>query len=687
VGKSPYRPDIDGLRAVAVVAVVLFHYGVPGVPGGFVGVDVFFVISGYLITAKLVEAWPTARTGRSLLAWLGAFYRRRILRIAPAMLVLIALALAAGWFILAPGDYAELGRSAAWSAVGLGNVFFYLNTGYFDAAADTMPLLHLWSLGVEEQFYLAWPIVVAGVLALTRVNPRRAGWVILILVAGGFIASLWLVSDDPKAAFFLPFARAWELGLGAVLVFAPPIAARRLSEIAVLAGLALIAWASATLTAEDTFPGLNALAPCLGAALVIWPRAVRSRAATALGVLPLRLVGQMSYSLYLWHWPVLVLFRHYLNGAWPSPTELVALAGASLLLAWLSWRHVEQPVRRLRLRPIPLAAGWGAAVSAVAAVGMVLFWSNGVPSRLPPHLHGLYSLDVMWDWPCQFRKVDGLPSSYCIFGAPWDSAAHMAMLWGDSHAEQLAPLIEAGLDGGDVSILLYGNCPAALGGTVNRQRPELPSYAAACGQKRSSGLAYLKSHPEIDLVVLASSWSRVATTVSASGVPRGQDGTGLIRRGIEEFLSEAETPGRRFLIVADTPVHGLDPIPCVIAGDSGLLRRPCAPGQPGISQAQHDARTAAMTAAFRELASLRNDTEVVLPGEGLCASGACVMRLDGAFLYRDSSHFRRNLQPETRRALADLIGLTAAVRGATGIAAPGSAESAADPGGSPLDTD
>ena len=238
--RMAYRADIDGLRAVAVLAVMLFHYGVPAVSGGFVGVDVFFVISGFLITGKLVEAWPGARTGRGLFAWLGAFYRRRILRIAPAMLAMIALVLAAGWLILAPGDYADLGESAAYSALGLGNLFFFWNTGYFDAAADTMPLLHLWSLGVEEQFYLAWPIVVAGVLVLAGRDARRARWSLLVLVAGGFLASLWLVADDPKAAFFLPFARAWELALGAALVFVPAIGSRRLAEAVVVVGLGLI---------------------------------------------------------------------------------------------------------------------------------------------------------------------------------------------------------------------------------------------------------------------------------------------------------------------------------------------------------------------------------------------------------------------------------------------------------------
>lgn len=670
-GKPGYRPDVDGLRAVAVLAVVLFHYGVPGVPGGFIGVDVFFVISGYLITAKLVEAWPGGRGASGSLRWLGDFYRRRILRIAPAMFVLIAVALAAGWFILAPGDYAALGRSAAWSAVGLGNVYFFLNTGYFDATADTMPLLHLWSLGVEEQFYLAWPLVVAAVLALARRDPRRAGAMTLILVVGGFVASIWLVSDDPKAAFFLPFARAWELGLGAVLVFAPPIAARRLSEIAVLAGLALIAWASVTLTASDVFPGLNALAPCVGAALVVWPRTVRSTAATALGVGPLRLIGQMSYSLYLWHWPVLVVFRHHLNGAWPAPFELVALAGVSLLLAGLSWRYVEQPARRLRLRPIPLVAGWGATVSAVAAVGMVLAWSKGVPDRLPADLHGLYSLDEMWEWPCQLRKVEGLPGTYCTFGAPWDAVGHKAMLWGDSHAQQHGPILEAALAGENLAVVLYGNCPAALGGSVNRQRPDFPAYAADCEQKWSSGLAYLRAHPEIDVVVLASAWSAVATTVSAEGVPVGTDGVGLVRRGLEEFLSEAEMPGRRFLVIADTPMHGRDPVPCVIARDSGLLRRLCASGQPGTSRERHEARTGEIRAAFLGLSSSRDDTVVLFPGEGLCATGACVMEVDGEFLYRDAGHFRRNLKPETLRILADLMGLTAAVRATLGTGASG----------------
>lgn len=288
-----YRPDIDGLRAVAVLSVVAFHFGADLVPGGFTGVDIFFVLSGYLITASLVED-RRSPGHRGLWAWLLDFYRRRMLRILPAMLVMLAAVLVAGWFVLMPGDYADLGRSAFFSALGLGNVYFFGSTGYFDGAAELKPLLHMWSLGVEEQFYVIWPVLLLLLMQIARRSALAASVVTGALVAVGFLWAIALTSTDMKAAFYLPFARAWELGLGALLVFMPPVTSRLWSELLAFAGVCLVAWGLFALTSRDPFPGFNAIFPCLGAALIVWPSTGRHIVARVLALSPLRFIGLLS---------------------------------------------------------------------------------------------------------------------------------------------------------------------------------------------------------------------------------------------------------------------------------------------------------------------------------------------------------------------------------------------------------
>ena len=307
-----YRKDIDGLRCVAVTAVVLYHFGLSA-PGGFVGVDVFFVISGYLITAQIAGDIEAQRF--SLLT----FYARRCKRILPALLVVCTACLLAGWFVLWPGDYKALAASVRYAAFGLANFYFLWNTGYFDQASDLLPMLHLWSLGVEEQFYFAWPALLLLALPLGR---RWLIALLLALIAISLGASINAVAADQKAAFYLPHLRAWELAIGGLLVFLPhmrlPSYAR---EILGAAAALLILGAIVMLTKASPFPGLSALPPVIGAALLIWHTMHGGSSAVSrlLSLAPAVFVGKISYSLYLWHWPVLVLFRHINKRRYAEP--------------------------------------------------------------------------------------------------------------------------------------------------------------------------------------------------------------------------------------------------------------------------------------------------------------------------------------------------------------------------------
>lgn len=392
-----YRSDIDGLRAVAVLSVLAYHYREPfpqfPLSGGFAGVDVFFVISGFLITQIIVREIEDGRF--SILG----FYDRRIRRILPALAAMLAAALAAGHLLLMPGDYQELAISAAASAFGGSSFIFLAHTGYFDQAADLMPLLHTWSLAVEEQFYLVWPLLLVGIF---RVFPTRAaaGAVIAALLLIGFGASLLWFHRNPPAALYMAPSRAWELALGALLVFLPPLPHRR-ACLATVVGLAAVVAGFIGIDANH-FNAAAALAPCLGAALVIWPRSSEAVWARWLG--KLAPIGLISYSLYLWHWPVWVLYRVYINYARPAAAEALVLAAFSIGLATLSYRFIEQPFRKQRLTPRGNVSAGLAAASLLLSAALYVDRAQGLPARISSDAYAMRSRDVMWRWPCRENR-------------------------------------------------------------------------------------------------------------------------------------------------------------------------------------------------------------------------------------------------------------------------------------------
>lgn len=639
-----YRPDIDGLRAVAVLSVIAFHYGAP-LPGGFTGVDVFFVISGFLITSQLAHEIHAGTF--SLLG----FYHRRIRRILPALVVMLVATMIAGKFLLMPGDYKSLGASAAAAAFGASNFFFLSNTGYFDRSADLMPLLHTWSLAVEEQFYLVWPLL----LALTAAGRKRIDLAAIVggIVVIGFGASLIWLNADPKAAFFMAAPRAWELAIGALLVFIPALP-RRFAGLTA-AGLALIAVGFFTINAT-AFPGPAALLPCVGAALVIWPKDGHARASRWLTYLSP--IGLISYSLYLWHWPVWVLYRIYINHAQPLPLETAALTAASVLLAFLSWRFIEQPVRKLRLEPTRTVQAGLAACAAIFCAGAFIHSADGEPERVP-EAYAMRSLDVMWDWPCpRYGTLSELNEQFCFFGKPWATAKRKVLIWGDSHAQHFAPIIEAAAKDQDAAFLLYTGCPAAFGGHVTRVNPADPGYGPHCKELRENGTKLLADDPSISLVIFASSWSELPRNVSKDTSISGDDPLQWVSAGITDLIERTAAPGRSFLILGSVPQHRRDPTPCAVS-KSSLLRAPC--------RWTDDERktllnyTGPTDRMILRIAADHPNVATVIPSAALCTDAICAMFLNGEFLYRDPSHIRRNLSQETRRQFSDLIGLTQAL--------------------------
>ncbi|MEO7157683.1 MAG: acyltransferase family protein [Vicinamibacterales bacterium] len=370
---QPYRPDIDGLRAVAVSAVIAFHAFPELLPGGFIGVDVFFVISGFLISGIILNA---LRSGRFSFA---QFYARRIRRIFPALSIVLAVVLALGWFTLLMDDYAALGKHVVGGVGFSSNLLLWREMSYFDVGAELKPLLHLWSLGIEEQFYLLWPVL------LVWSFRWRSGPLILTvsIAAASFAASIYTVRIDPTAAFYAPWTRFWELLAGAALACLNlgerVTIHRRIANALSIAGIAAIAVGVTLINPTRVFPGLWALLPVGGAALVLvaGPSAILNR--LLLSPRAVAWVGLISYPLYLWHWPLLTLSRLILNGTPPAGVRALVVL-ASVLLAWTTYRVIESPIRFGPKRRL-LVPALSAVMVLIATAGASTALSGGYARR------------------------------------------------------------------------------------------------------------------------------------------------------------------------------------------------------------------------------------------------------------------------------------------------------------------
>ena len=487
-GEIRYRADIDGLRAVAVVLVVLFHIGFRpapavltwiadhvspavasriglGVPGGFVGVDIFFVISGFLIGGILLREQATGTFS------IIRFYERRIRRILPALLAVLLFTLIAGYAALLPYEFRELGVSVVAAIFSASNFFFLRHSGYFEPSALSKPLLHTWSLAVEEQFYLVFPLLLLGLHRTRRVVMRAS---IALLALASFVFSVYQLHARPDAAFYLPLARGWELLLGVLVAMnvAPAPRSQRLRDAASLLGLGLIAVAALLLTTATPFPGPAALLPCVGAALIIYAGiSGPSLVGKWLSIQPVVFVGLISYSLYLWHWPILLANKYEyfsflrLNSWW----LLLLMFG----VATLSWRFIEQPFRAGRFKPgrRMLFAGAAVAVSIVSAIGLWAYRSNGAPQRFPAALLGMAaypergSSDPQWDNGCFIYGDHWRLNPACLQAK---AGGLNLLLLGDSHAAHLRDGLSAALLGVNIEEATASNCKPLLSSLQSR---------------------------------------------------------------------------------------------------------------------------------------------------------------------------------------------------------------------------
>ena len=647
-----YRPDIDGLRALAIIAVLLYHAEVTFFTGGFVGVDVFFVISGFLI-ASLIRSEVGAGRFSLLL-----FYKRRIRRIFPALFLMLAAVTVLAVGVLFPSDLENYAGSLIATAGFSSNFYFWDRSGYFDPAAKTNALLHTWSLAVEGQFYLVFPPLA---LWLTRKGGRHQIAVIGALLVGSLGASIWAVYEAPLSAFYLLPFRMWELLMGATLAIwnLRPPSNRLAREALAAAGLFLVVGSTFVLT-RDMFPGEKALAPCVGTALLIFCNVDgRTAVARVLSTKPFVMVGLISYSLYLWHWPLLVMARYWTLRSL-TPLETTAVLAASVILAALSWIYVERPFRaRGRIGQPVVVRSAVAAIGLAVVLGTIQIYGQGFPERYSPEIRALLAASLDRD-PELSRcfdpeLADVQMKRLCHIGAG-ATAMPSFLVWGDSHADALLPAVDAALREKGLSGYMAGR------GSCMPIVSIVSSRSTICRAFNDEVLKFAMQDRAIRDVILIANWATY-TEGFAYGDPSNtlvlSDGTSdtgsleqnkaIFAQALEKTVAVLIDSGKRVLIVADVPEVGV-PVP------EALARARAAGVQQHIRPTleAYLARQAFANSVFEKLRA-KFGIAVLQPHEDLCNESACDVVRDGRPIYRDGHHLSafgaRTLTPLFRDAL------------------------------------
>jgi len=631
LNKSHYRPDIDGLRALAVLAVLLFHLDPRLLPGGFLGVDVFFVISGFLITSILVREMEAGDFS------FVRFYERRIRRIVPALMAVLAgttFAALVRWF---PADLEDYAKSLKFVMLSLGNVHFLdVLKDYFNDEARRAPLLHTWSLAVEEQYYVIFPVL----LLFLFKGLKTWRWVTRVL-AFLFVLSLglcvWRGIDSPMACFFLLPFRAWEILLGSFLAItrfkaSNSIAASR----AGVAGLVLVLGSFIFFAEKNFFPGLSALPGCLGAALLLRSgEHPESFVAKMLSWRPLVWVGLISYSVYLWHWPLIVFSKAFFGEAgWLIPSLFVT----SILFGWASWRWIEQPFRRTqKVKAKSVWWFWGATTAGFLVAGALIREADGLPQRFPSQVRELLQFKK--------RRSNLIPENgkhFDLKKAPVygdDSVAPSVAVWGDSHAEALIPEFARLAKENQTSFRFYGfpGQPPVSGLTrvVDGPVEKRAIYTDGVVEEIAGDKA-------LSVVVLHGRWSLLNRgsnelpseklfPIYQRNFHAGAELDAYYLERIHDTVGKLLAAGKRVIFIGPVPEIGFN-VPDLLArqalrGESLSTAVRC-----GDFGKRHDY-------LLNSLGSLeKQGVKVILPHERLMTGEEVKISLDGKPLYRDDDH-------------------------------------------------
>jgi peptidoglycan/LPS O-acetylase OafA/YrhL len=664
-----FRPDIEGLRAVAVLLILLYHAGLPGLAGGYVGVDVFFVISGFLITSLLVRELD--ETGRLDLA---QFYARRARRILPAALLVLVASFLGCVLFLSPVGLWRAAPDIAAAAAYVPNILFAFQTIDYFNPAHVSPVIHYWSLGVEEQFYVVWPVFLWLGHRFANGERTRLAWLVVAAVAGSLALSVFLTGAYPTAAFYLLPTRAWELGAGALVALAgrrargaSPIVA----AIGAALGLGMIVASAVAFQASTPFPGTAALLPVLGTVLVIvagiggragaqpvaQPVAQRNWAAIALGTAPMRFVGRISYSLYLWHWPLLV-FAGIALGGLPAPLPAGLAVAGSFALAALTYRLVEDPLRRGRLigrRPIrnlTVALVASGAIAAVTIGGGRLATARfrqapaaaAVPAQGDPFAGLIPATGPTADGPLPADLIPSVLNLHrgtvvnnpraggcslasgqtvngpCRFGNP--ASPMKVVLFGDSHVNQWWPALERIMLANDWSVmyLVKTSCTYADVTAMSGNGPKIE-----CDTWRDAALARIVE--ERPATVIVSSNHRPPPIVGGT-VLAGTEAVAAMQAGASRTIAKLQSTGARVVVLADTGVLPFDPADCLSSNADHVIR--CA--VPRAQELDLDWLDAERAAA-EDLGATFVDVNA-----WVCPSDPCPMVIGRYAVYGDENH-------------------------------------------------
>jgi peptidoglycan/LPS O-acetylase OafA/YrhL len=635
-----YRPDIDGLRAIAVLAVVGFHLFPERIPGGFIGVDIFFVISGYLISSILFQELNQGAFS------LSNFYARRIRRIFPALCLILIASLIAGWFLLSPDEYKQLGKHVLAGAGFVANIVYWTESGYFDVHADVKPLLHLWSLGVEEQFYIIWP------LALWFFYKKRFNLFTLTLAIAlcSFALNLFLAHTYISADFYLPLPRFWELLCGSALAwitFNLPHkqphsyqwskylnSLKAIAPIISIIGLTLIGYGFFGLDKSVAFPGAWALIPVIGTALLI---AAGSDSVVNKLILSNKIavwIGLISYPLYLWHWPLLAFARIY-EGEFPSRNIRIAIVLLSLVLAWLTYRLLERPIRHKT--PSKVSLWLLVSMCFLGLAGYLIHSTNGLPSRAVAQKYSFtnYTEEIAGYVPCNLRKDPIDPNlaksdiNYCVVSA--NTFPSKAII-GDSHAEdKFHGLVD--LDKNHNWILLgNSNCPPVT--TISFSGDQMN-----CARQFESIYQYLETNKNITEVVLSFYGiyfrknnylsSQVQSPLrSATYLNTDWGWQAMFYASLDAAIKRLLHAGKKMVILIDVPELQHHPKDCI----RNSFKK-CNVTASEVINIQTDMRNM--------IAQLKADNpglEVYDSLNSLCQDGTCSFMSGNTVLYRDSNH-------------------------------------------------
>jgi peptidoglycan/LPS O-acetylase OafA/YrhL len=618
-----YRPDIDGLRAVAVLSVLVFHAFPDVLKAGFIGVDIFFVISGFLISSIIFENLDRGSFSFS------EFYGRRVQRIFPALALILMFCLVFGWFGLLKDEYQQLGKHVAAGAGFVSNFALWQESGYFDNAAEIKPLLHLWSLAIEEQFYIVWPLLVW--LLWKR---KVLFWIVVgTLLIGSFLISTYLVRVDRSAAFYFPGSRIWELLAGVILAYFAvrpslwqPSTAQR--NAASFIGVTLLALAFFKIDKNRPYPGSWALLPGLGAFLIVFAGSKTWFNRMVLSNKLLVWVGLISFPLYLWHWPILSFMRIIESGT-PETSYRIAAMGLSIFLAWLTYRFVEKPIRRpvntdsaanIKLKTILLTG----LVAALGLIGWYIHQSNGVENRVAARVTGVN----VWN-NFAFRKGchditnDKDQDDWCNMGnAP--NLPPTTLLIGDSVGNGFAPMLQAYAEQNADTPFIFKQI--GRGGCHG-----LPKIGMShCNELVAATDRLIANTPSIHTIILASNWSIYSHGFDRPGFSHVSGAE--FKAKFEERVIHYQRLGKRVIVFWAPPV-GANPRECVVRPIRISDKNTCIFSRKDAVENEHNYRS------IFEPFLTRHGVATFDPVKYLCDEKTCKVTDGTQIYYLDHVHF------------------------------------------------